>query len=97
MTSEQKEEIKNHLEETSKILNEVIFHEKEERAAIKESLKQFHAAADKREAEIKSELSHQHQKQMDDLNSQAEKLKSAMANNDAKGLTEILKQMNTSF
>ena len=52
-------------------LKEVIEQEKQERAAIKENLKNFHTAVNARETEIYAELDKRQKKRMADLEEQA--------------------------
>jgi hypothetical protein len=57
-------------------LAEVIKREKEERAAIKDNLKNFHTAVNARESEINAELEKKHQQRMEELENQAAFLQS---------------------
>ncbi len=57
-------------------LAEIIKQEKEERAAIKDNLKNFHTAVNARESEINAELKAKHQQRMEELENQAKFLQS---------------------
>lgn len=62
-------------------LNEVIQKEKQERAAIKENLKNFHTAINARENEINAELDKKHRQRMEELEEQAAFLQSLIKKN----------------
>lgn len=69
------EEIKEHLDKNILQLNEIFAQEQNEQKKIRENLKNFHEAADKRENEIKDSLNQNHEQRMKTLRKQAEFLK----------------------
>ena len=96
MNKEQQAEIQNHLEANAKLLGEVVVHENAERQQIRTTLQEFHSALNRRESEVKEELTANHQCKMNELEEQTEKMRIALQSQDVKGLEEILKQIRNS-
>lgn len=96
MNKEQQAEIQNHLEANAKLLGEVVVHENAERQQIRSTLQEFHSALNRRESEVKEELTANHQCKMNYLEEQSAKMHAALQNQDVKGLEKILKQMQNS-
>ena len=75
------------------MLGEVVAHENAEREQIHANLKDFNSTISQRTAEVTTNINLNHQRKMNAIKAQSEKMRTALQNQDVTCLEEVLKQL----